>query len=64
MIQVYISPNKTVAWKGMADVSSRSRLWLVQRGKLDVPYLRRWAAELGVTDLLEKLLSALDQTKE
>jgi predicted nucleotidyltransferase len=37
---------------------------LVQRGKLDVPYLRRWAAELGVTDLLEKLLSALDQTKE
>jgi hypothetical protein len=29
----------------------------VQRGSLDLTYLRHWAAELGVADLLEGLLS-------
>lgn len=33
----------------------------VQAGALDVPYMRRWASELGVADLLEK---ALDQAAE
>ena len=27
------------------------------QGELDEPYMRRWAAELGVTDRLERLLS-------
>lgn len=28
----------------------------VQAGALDVPYMRQWAADLGVTDLLERAL--------
>ena len=28
----------------------------VQRGQLDFPYLRRWASELGVSDLLDRAL--------
>ena len=30
----------------------------VRRDELDVPYMRRWAAELGVADLLERALTA------
>jgi len=32
----------------------------VQRGGLDLAYLRHWATELGVADLLEKALSEAD----
>jgi hypothetical protein len=31
-------------------------VWAVQQERLDVEYLRRWAVELGVSDLLERLL--------
>jgi hypothetical protein len=29
----------------------------IHRGALDLPYLRRWAAELRVSDLLERALA-------
>jgi hypothetical protein len=29
----------------------------VQQAKLDLPYLRNWAKELGVTETLDRLLS-------
>ena len=31
----------------------------VQKGHLDLDYLRRWARDLGVEDLLERILSPL-----
>jgi hypothetical protein len=34
----------------------------VQRGRLDLDYLRRWGTELGVTDLLERALAAAGGT--
>jgi hypothetical protein len=30
----------------------------VQAGRLELPYLEKWAAELGVSHLLQKLMSA------
>ena len=36
----------------------------VQRGGLDLAYLRRWATELGVADLLERALAEAEQPGE
>jgi hypothetical protein len=36
----------------------------VQEGRLDLAYLRRWAPELGVADLLERALAEAEQTGE
>jgi hypothetical protein len=36
----------------------------VQQQNLDLPYLRRWATELGIQDTLEKLLSGKIQPKQ
>lgn len=33
----------------------------IQGERLDLPYLRRWASELGVTDLLEKAIRAAQE---
>lgn len=40
-------------WKDVVSVAT------VQRPRLDEPYLRRWAADLGVGDLLARLLAAV-----
>lgn len=51
-----ISPSDRQLWDAAGVVA-------VQRGRLDDAYLRRWAAELGVSDTLSDLLSGQIQPK-
>lgn len=53
------------AKKGESDRQRRDALGMIllQRDRLDWTYLRRWAAELGVADLLERLLTTRDEMK-
>ena len=72
-VSVYLSSAEDMilqklAWHRMAGAVS-DRQWRdvagmlgVQRPTLDFPYLRRWAADLGITDLLEKAIEEADAT--
>jgi hypothetical protein len=39
------------------QLSDAAGVFAIQKGQLDVAYLRQWAAEINATDLLEKILS-------
>lgn len=50
------------AKESRSEIQSRDALGvaLVQHGRLDLDYLRRWAIELGVSETLQKILEEAD----
>ena len=51
------------AAKGASERQYRDALGIVlsQRGRLDLAYLRRWARELGILAVLERVLAEAEQ---
>ena len=52
---------KKLEWYRLSDGSERQwrdviGVLKIQQGKLDMTYLQRWALQIGVSDLLERVL--------